>query len=83
MPTNITVFENTNVYALNQKALFLSYGIALLLTIAATLLGFVAYRTNGGSRSFSYSALVESFQEHRLETRPPSLPSKLDRHSEI
>jgi hypothetical protein len=62
---------------MNQEALFVSYGLALLFTIAAVVLGLLAYRKNGESRSFAYSALVESFQEDRLNLGPPNVPRKL------
>jgi hypothetical protein len=57
---DITITNSVNIYNFNSTALLASYGVALFLTTFCIALGIVAYRTNGGARSLTYSAMVEA-----------------------
>ncbi|KAL4926437.1 uncharacterized protein BDV17DRAFT_293646 [Aspergillus undulatus] len=64
--TDVTAMYPQNFYTYNDRNLFLAYGVALGVTIASTIVGFLALHKNGVTHSTSFSAAL-------LTTRNPEL----------
>ena len=65
--TTARITTSTMIYQYNQTALLVSYGVALLVTIASLFVGLWAYRRNGGERGLSYSAIVQAAKDSEQE----------------
>jgi hypothetical protein len=67
-PINMTVTrtDSVNVYAYHSKNLFLSYGLAIGLTLLANLLGAFAYYKNEVSHNKSFSAILAATRDDSL-----------------
>lgn len=65
--TSAMITTSTMIYQYNQVALLVSYGFALLVTIASILIGIVAYQRNGGERGLAYSAIVHAARDSEKE----------------
>ena len=65
------ITTSTMIYQYNQTALLISYGIALLVTLASIVIGLYAYRRNGGERGLAYSAIVQAARGSEKETSGP------------
>ena len=73
---NVTTITNLNVYSYAERDLLLSYGIALLASAVAVLLGGYSLYRNGVSHDSSPSTFASTMQS--LEVRRPSPVSDLD-----
>jgi hypothetical protein len=76
VPVNVTTTHPQNVYAYNPKNLYVAYGIALLFTLFANILGTMAYISNGVSHNNSFSSIVRA-------TRNPELLGIQDRKVKV
>lgn len=67
-PINQTVTreDSINKYAYHSKNLFLSYGLAIGLTLLANLLGAFAYLDNGVSHNKGFSAILAATRHETL-----------------
>jgi hypothetical protein len=78
------VTSNTyNIYQYHPFYLFLSYGLALLLSFVTAIIGFYSLYVNGVSHSNSFSAIIATTRNMELDSLPtrPSLgadPRKVD-----
>ncbi|KAL2060789.1 hypothetical protein VTL71DRAFT_8841 [Oculimacula yallundae] len=63
--TNTTVlnFSQDNIYVYTPRDLFISWGIAILYTLFAVLLGMLAIAQNGATYSNSFSTVVRSTRQ--------------------
>lgn len=67
------ITTSTMIYQYNQTALLVSYGVALLVTLAAIVIGLQAYRRNGGERGLAYSAIVQAARDSEKEKSEDSM----------
>ncbi|KAH6713525.1 hypothetical protein BKA61DRAFT_43274 [Leptodontidium sp. MPI-SDFR-AT-0119] len=66
---NTTVLRTTtvNVYSYKHKSLFLAYGLAILTTLIANILGIIAYLDNGSAHDRNFSAILGATREAQLK----------------
>ncbi|TVY51811.1 hypothetical protein LSUE1_G010187, partial [Lachnellula suecica] len=66
-PIQVTTFKSTNIYHYNSRNLILSYSIAICLTLLMLLLGLYSLLSNGVAHSASFSALITTTRNSRLD----------------
>jgi hypothetical protein len=64
---NITYFPTHNMYQYDRRNLFLSYGIAIFVTLLGVSLGLYSFHTNGVSHSMAFSAVVGTTRNPALD----------------
>ncbi|KAJ9300723.1 hypothetical protein DTO271G3_1887 [Paecilomyces variotii] len=76
--TNVTIIENRNTYAYSRAILWITYGIAIFLTLLSVLLGMLANRANQGSYSSTFSTIMRTTRNATLssEIRPADCSGK-------
>ena len=69
-PTLVDVnhFKSINIYQYDSHNLIISYSIALFLTLLIICLGFYSLHSNGVAHSTSFSALITTTRNPRLDT---------------
>ena len=65
---NTTVLRTTtlNVYTYKSTSLFLAYGLAILTSLLANILGIIAYLSNGSAHDRNFSAILGATREREL-----------------
>ncbi|KAK0103699.1 hypothetical protein ONS95_005707 [Cadophora gregata] len=65
---NTTVLRTTtlNVYTYKSTSLFLAYGLAILTSLLANILGIIAYISNGSAHDRNFSAILGATREREL-----------------
>lgn len=65
---NTTVLRTTtlNVYTSKSTSLFLAYGLAILTSLLANILGIIAYLSNGSAHDRNFSAILGATREREL-----------------
>lgn len=65
---NATVLRTTtlNVYTYKSTSLFLAYGLAILTSLLANILGIIAYLSNGSAHDRNFSAILGATREREL-----------------
>ncbi|KAJ9222271.1 hypothetical protein DTO169C6_5400 [Paecilomyces variotii] len=66
--TNVTIIENRNTYAYSRAILWITYGIAIFLTLLSVLLGMLANRANHGSYSSTFSTIMRTTRNATLSS---------------
>lgn len=64
---NVTTAFTVNTYAYSRINLLLAYGFAFLATLLSLFVGFRAYAINGVSHSTSFSAILTTTRNPRLD----------------
>ncbi|KAL1883561.1 hypothetical protein Plec18167_002567 [Paecilomyces lecythidis] len=67
--TNVTITTNRNTYAYSRAILWITYGIAILLTLVSILLGMFANRANQGSYSSNFSTIMRTTRNASLSSQ--------------
>ena len=65
--TTAMITTTAMIYQYTQAPLLMSYGVALLATLASLLVGLLAYRKNGGERGLAYSAIVHAARDSGID----------------
>jgi hypothetical protein len=66
-PIDVTHYTYKNEYHYSPKHLWQSYGIAILLTTIAIMIGLLSLRSNGVSHSTSFSAIMSTTRNLKLD----------------
>lgn len=64
----MTIIENRNTYAYSRAILWITYGIAIFLTLLSVLLGMLANRANHGSYSSTFSTIMRTTRNATLSS---------------
>ncbi|GAD98482.1 hypothetical protein ACLA_046040 [Paecilomyces variotii No. 5] len=67
--TNVTITTTRNAYAYSRAILWITYGIAIFLTLVSILLGIVANRANQGSYSSNFSTIMRTTRNASLSSQ--------------